>query len=570
MNGLQGFLKTIGMGRLIGIAVGGIVSFALIYFLMAQMGGTPMKLLMTGLDDQSSLQIQKELDAQNVQYETLAGGATIMVPEDQADRLRMQFAKDGIGNGSIVGYEIFDKTETLGTTSFVQNINRVRALEGELARTIMSINSIDAARVHLTIAKRELFQRDKETAKATVVIRSRGGRPDLSTVRAIQHIVANSVSSLSPSNVTVADETGGLLASGNAENGLAFGSGSSVDEKVLAIEERTRQKVYEILSGVVPIGKARVQVQAEVERNRVVENSRVYDADNQVVANTALTEITRESGTGEGATKAVSVANALPGGNQDGDLGEASGIATDKDTENSETTAYLNSVTERSSTIEPGQIKRLSIAVSVDGNYTTDAQGNRTYERRSDAELAQLTRLIKGAVGFNEVRGDQIEVVSMEFAAIEVPESTGAEGGMMGLSNAQMVEIAKTLIIGLIVLLLTILVIRPLMKAVLTPPSVGGDLALAGAGADMAGAEGMALPGGTAVAGQIPPPADASAGGVQGQAMPQALRNSGDQIDIAAIEGNVQSSSLKKVGEIVRNHPDESVAIIRNWLHNEE
>lgn len=569
MNGFQGFLKALGMGRLIGIAVGGFVSFALVYFLMAQMGGTPMTPLLHGLSEDDSLKIQISLDQQGVEYKSLNGGATIMVEEGQANRLRVQFAGEGIGTGSIVGYEIFDKSETLGSTSFVQNINRVRALEGELTRTISSINSIDRARVHLSIAKRELFQRDKETAKATVVIRSRGGAPDSNTVRAIQHIVANSVAGLSPSNVTIADETGGLLASGNNENGRGAGGSSSIEEKILSTEERTRQKVYEILSGVIPMGKARVQVQADIERNTVTENSQTYDPDRQVVQVSTNTETTKENINSEGSDKPVSVANSLPGGGLGEEPVETGPQKTDKQKNVTEEISYLNSVTNRKTIIQPGEIKRLSIAVIVDGNYAQDANGELTYARRTDEELEQLTRLIEGAVGYDEERGDTIVVQSMEFTPIEMPDAIADVGGMMGFSSAQLVEVFKTLIVGLIVLLLTILVIRPLMKAVLTPVG-GGQMALAGAGA---GGAMEALPGQQAIAGQLVAPADAAAI-VGPAASPELLtpRNSGIQghIDVAQIEGEVQASSLKKVGELVENHPDETVAIIRNWLHNEE
>lgn len=564
MNGFQGLLGTLGLGRLIGIVVGGLVSFALIYFLMAQMGGTPMTPLLYGLSEDDSLKIRVALDQQDVEYESLNGGATIMVEEGHAARLRVQFAGEGIGTGSIVGYEIFDKTDTLGATNFVQNINRVRALEGELTRTIMSINSVDSARVHLTIAKRELFQRNKETAKATVVIRSRGGAPDNNTVRAIQHIVANSVAGLSPSNVTIADETGGLLASGNSETG-GLGGNSSIEEKIYSIEERTRQKVYEILSGVIPIGKARVQVQVDVQRDAVTEESTIYDPDGQVVTVTESKEDTKERTDSQGADKSVSVANSLPGANLNEDDGATGPQKVDKSKNAFEKISYATSTTRRSKIIQPGEVKRLSIAVIVDGNYTSDAEGNRTYARRADTELAQLTQLIQGAIGYNEERGDTIIVQSMEFAAIEMPEGIAETDGMMGFSSAQLVEIFKTLIIGVIVLLLTILVIRPLMKAALTP-AAGGQLALAGGG-------GMsALPGQQPVAGQLSPPADAT---VVGPApAPEVLtpRNSGikGHIDMAQIEGEVQASSLKQVGELVETHPDETVAIIRNWLHNEE
>lgn len=564
MNGFQGLLGTLGLGRLIGIVVGGVVSFALIYFLMAQMGGTPMTPLLYGLSEEDSMQIRVALDQQNVEYESLNGGSTIMVEEGHAARLRVQFAGEGIGTGSIVGYEIFDKSDTLGATNFVQNINRVRALEGELMRTIMSINSIESARVHLTIAKRELFQRDKETAKATVVVRSRGGAPDNNTVRAIQHIVANSVAGLSPSNVTIADETGGLLASGNNENG-GLGGNSSIEEKIYSIEERTRQKVYEILSGVIPIGKARVQVQVDVQRDAVTEESTIFDPDGQVVTRSDNIENTKENIDSDGVDKAVSVANSLPGGDLNETTDASGPQKVNKSKDVSETISYATSTTIRNKIIQPGEVKRLSIAVIVDGNYTQDAEGNRTYARRPDAELTQLTQLIQGAIGYNEERGDTIVVQSMEFAAIEMPEGIIEADGMLGFTSAQLVEVLKTLIIGVIVLLLTILVIRPLMKAALTPVA-GGQLAMAGGG-NMS-----ALPGQQPVAGQLSPPADAT---VVGPASPPEVltpRTSGikSHIDVAQIEGEVQASSLKQVGELVESHPDETVAIIRNWLHNEE
>lgn len=559
------------MGRLIGIVVGGLVSFALIYFLMAQMGGTPMTPLLYGLSQDDSVKIQTELNKQNVEFKSLNGGATIMVEEDHARRLQMQFASEGIGSGSIVGYEIFDKSETLGSTNFVQNVNRVRALEGELTRTIMSINSVESARVHLTIAKRELFQRDKEKAKATVVIRTRGGSLDNNSVRAIQHIVANSVAGLSPSSVTIADETGALLASGNDEMGAGPGGSASIEEKIHAIEERTRQKVYEILSGIIPMGKARVQVQAVIARDTITENSEIFDPDNQVIMKSTNIENSKENSSSKGVDKPISVANNLPGGGLAEEVTESGPSKIDTSKSVTEEISYLNSIMRRSKVIQPGEIKRLSIAVIVDGNYSQDAEGTRTYSRRTDEELEQLTRLIKGAVGYSEERGDSIVVQSMEFTPIEVPDGVADAGGMMGFSNAQLVEILKTVIIGLIVLLLTILVIRPLMKAVLTP--VGpGPLALAGAGA--ASADGtQALPGQQPIAGQLAAPADASAV-VGPAAAPEILtpRNRGIQghIDVAQIEGEVQASSLKKVGELVENHPDETVAIIRNWLHNEE
>lgn len=567
MNGFQGLLGSLGPGRLIGIVVGGFVSFALIYFLMAQMGGTPMTPLLYGLSEEDSMKIQVALDQQNVEYESLNGGSTIMVEEGHAARLRVQFAGEGIGTGSIVGYEIFDKSETLGSTNFVQNINRVRALEGELTRTIMSINSIESARVHLTIAKRELFQRDKETAKATVVVRSRGGAPDNNTVRAIQHIVANSVAGLSPSSVTIADETGGLLASGNAETG-GLGGNSSIEEKIYSIEERTRQKIYEILSGVIPIGKARVQVQVDVQRDAVKEDIMTYNPDGQVISRSDNTEDSRENIDSNGADKAVSVANSLPGGDLNETIDPASTPQkVDKQKKIVESISYLNSVKTTSKTIQPGEVKRLSIAVIVDGNYTTAGDGTQSYTRRTDAELSQLTRLIQGAIGYNEERGDTIVVQSMEFAAVDLPEGIIEPDGLMGFSSAQLVEVLKTLIIGVIVLLLTILVIRPLMKAALTP--MGGQMALAGGGG---GGSMSALPGQQPVAGQLSPPADAT---VVGPApAPEILtpRNSGikGHIDVAQIEGQVQASSLKQVGELVESHPDETVAIIRNWLHNEE
>src|ERR1700716_461296 len=201
-------------------------------FVIMRVTTPQMTTLFSDLSAEDSAGIIKDLERQGIAFELRNDGAVIMVPKDKVTRLRMKLAEGGLPKGGGVGYEIFDKSDALGTTSFVQNINHLRALEGELARTIRAIDRVQAARVHLVLPERALFSRDKAEASASIVLKVRGPL-EPQQVRAIRHLVASAVNELKPERVSIVDETGRLLADGARTEGAL---GLSADERQIAFE----------------------------------------------------------------------------------------------------------------------------------------------------------------------------------------------------------------------------------------------------------------------------------------------------------------------------------------------
>src|SRR5437868_9665361 len=236
-------------------------------FVILRVTTPQMTTLFTELSIEDSSAIIKDLERQAIPYELRNDGAAIMVPKDKVTRLRMKLAEGGLPKGGGVGYEIFDKSDALGTTSFVQNINHLRALEGELARTIHAIDRIQAARVHLVLPERPLFSREAPQPSASIVVRVRGAL-EPQQIRAIRHLVASALNGLKPQRVSIVDEAGQLLADGagnDADNTIA-------DERRAGFEKRMRNQVEAIVFTVVGGGWGRVLLLADFDYNRVVES----------------------------------------------------------------------------------------------------------------------------------------------------------------------------------------------------------------------------------------------------------------------------------------------------------
>src|SRR5438309_3914401 len=213
-------------------------------FLILRVTAPQMMPLFTELSLEDSAAIVKDLERQAIPYELKNDGVIVLAPKDRVPRLRMTLAENGLPKGGGVGYEIFDKSDALGATSFVQNINHLRALEGELARTIRSLDRVQAARVHLVLPERPLFSRETPEASASIVLKVRG-RLEPQQVNAIRHLAASAVNGLKPERVSIVDETGRLLADGarGAER-----SGDTADDRQIAYERRLREQVEGIVS----------------------------------------------------------------------------------------------------------------------------------------------------------------------------------------------------------------------------------------------------------------------------------------------------------------------------------
>ena len=274
-------------------------------FVIMRVTTPQMTTLFTDLSAEDSSGIIKDLERQAIPFELRNEGAVIMVPKDKVTRLRMKLAESNLPKGGGVGYEIFDKSDALGTTSFVQNINHLRALEGELARTIRAIDRIQAARVHLVLPERPLFSRETPEPSASIVVRVRGSL-EPQQIRAIRHVVASAVNGLKPQRVSIVDEAGRLLADGAGKDAdIAVG-----DERRTAFEKRMRNEVEAIVSSVVGQGRARVQLTADFDYNKVTQTSDKFDPEGRVLRSTQTREESSLTAENNGQ---VTVNNELPG-----------------------------------------------------------------------------------------------------------------------------------------------------------------------------------------------------------------------------------------------------------------
>jgi flagellar M-ring protein FliF len=553
VNNLLQTLRNLGPGRLatLGVATLGLVAFFV--YISVRLSAPPMALLYSDLELGDSSQIATKLQGMNVPYQVRGEGGQIMVPADQVQKLRMSLAADGLPAGGSIGYEIFDRTQSLGTSNFVQNVNHLRALEGELARTIKTLALVKSARVHLVLPQRDLFSRTRQDASASVILRMKGSqRLDRPQIQSIQHLVASAVPGLSAGRISIVDDRGTLLARGGDTDGA--GATASAEEMRVAYESRLARAVEELIERSVGPGKVRAEVSAQFDYDRITINTETFDPDSQVARSTQTTEEStrsREAST----TDQVGVTSNLPEGQA-----EAGAPATGSQTQRTDsTTNFEISKTVKSQVREGGQVKRLSVAVLVDGNYENGA-----YAPRAPEQIEQLTRLVRSAVGFNAERGDTVEVVNMRFAEVSPKGADEAAGLLMGFTHAELLRLGEVVILSVVGLLALLLVVRPLLARLFDAIRTGG----APAGA-LPGAPGIAgrLAGPAGVAGAIAGPGGALVGP---DGKPIAAGGEDESmIDISSIEGRVKASSLKKIGEIVDKHPEEAVSIVRNWMYQE-
>lgn len=537
MNALTNFLLKAGPTRLIAaLGVTALVAAA-VFALVFRMGGEEKALLFSGIDMREAGEITQKLETANIPYELKGDGTTIFVPRSQVLSARLMLSESGLPSRGNIGYEIFDNPDALGQTQFQQNINRLRALEGELARTIGSLDGVESARVHLVLPERQLFAREAEQPSASIVIKLRRDPLTAGQVRAVRNLVASATPGLTANRVTILDETGALLAA--ASNGEEGGGGEGVDARQTSQEARIRSTVTDIVESIVGPGNARVQVSAEMDFSRVTETQDRFDPEGRVARSTSTTE---EEQTGASRSGASTSGQNVP----DGGGGSTNESQAERTNRNSETINYEISRTTRTEISEGGRMKRLSVAVAVDGVTTPGANGGEpAWAPRSAEDIQQITALVKSAVGFNEQRGDTVEVVSMRFARPDAEQ--GSESGPAFLANLdvmRLVEIGAALVAALATVFF---VLGPLVSGLIRGGARGGGLpGLGGAG----GADG--------------PPIAAALPGPDGVYM----ENESPTIDVARIQGRVTASSTKRVAEVVDQHPEESAQIIRGWLNN--
>lgn len=352
--------------------------------------------LYSNLEESEAGEVTAYLNDNKIPYQLKNNGTTIEVPSDDVYKVRISLAAEGLPRAANMGYSIFDQN-SLGMTDFLQNLNFRRALEGELTRTIMQLNEVQAARVHIVMPKERLFRDDQKEATASVLLKLSGkGGLSKHQINGITHLVAASVEGLRPQNISIIDYDGNLLSSAMEPDATA-GLSSSQLEVRKEVENYLEDKAQSMLNGVLGTGKSIVRVTADLNFQQLERTSETYDPNSPSVRSEERTKTT---------------ASATEKSEDVNESGEEN---------NSETTITnyeLNKTIEHMIN-EIGSIDRLSIAVMVDGIFNevvNDAgETERIYQPRSQEELDRLASIVKNAVGFDQQRNDQIEMVNLSF-----------------------------------------------------------------------------------------------------------------------------------------------------------
>jgi len=384
VNSFLETLKQLGPTRL--AIMGGILFALLTFFIFVSLrvSAPNYSLLYSDLATSDSTAIAAKLEENQIKYTVSNDGSRVTVQDTEVGRSRMLLAEAGLPNGGSLGYELFDQKSGFGTTNDIINLNKVRALEGELSRTISALDPVRSARVHIVFPERQLFSRQSRVATASVALGMRpGAQLSNDQILAIQSLVASAVPDLKPSKVSLIDQSGKLLARGDESS--EDQASVKADEARIKYEQRLTRAVEDLVGRTVGYGNVRATVSADLNFDRVSTNEELFDPETQVARSVQTIE---ENNTERDANeKNVSIENNLPAAGNDLFFDEAPSLESNR---LEETTNYEISRTTRSMVRESGEVKRLSVAVLVDGKYIKDAEGNETYE----AEIITLAIMI--------------------------------------------------------------------------------------------------------------------------------------------------------------------------------
>ncbi|MFI3241062.1 MAG: flagellar basal-body MS-ring/collar protein FliF [Alphaproteobacteria bacterium] len=527
-------IKNLSVGKLVALVAVIVFLIGFFVYLGTKGSSSDYAILYTDLELSDAKAITERLDGLDVSYRTSKGGSEILVPVSMLNKMRIDTAELALNSkGANVGYEIFDNADSLGATSFVQNVNLVRALEGELSRTIRNMNNIQSARVHLVLPKREMFSKEEQEPSASVVVKTKSGTLALAEIQSIQKLVAAAVPKLNVKNVSIIDAQGKLLTDNYGDEEAMKSLNNDIFK--LNQEKKLAEKIQSLLEKTLGDGKVRAIVNLDMDFDEMVVNEEIYDPDTQVVRSSS--SITEE--TTDGAPQGVvSVSQNIPNGS------DASGGRSDfsQSSRTEETTNYEISKIVKNKVRTSGVVTRTTVAVMVDGYYTKNENNKYVYNSRSQSELESITSLVKSAVGYDANRGDVVEVENLKFAVnnIEEEEDVVEPVFAFGLTKSEVLKISENLGVAIVAILVIFLVIKPLVNSVFasnidsSPRLFGED--------------------------------------EQDDMLLSNFLNDADGVDemvsLHNIEGRVKASSLRKINDFVERSPDEAVNIIRGWLYS--
>lgn len=542
MKGLIETIRKLGVARvamLIGVTLGLLGAFVWLELQGPDHGR--MTVLASDLDPQSVQQLAAELTGRKIRFRQ--EGSQIFVPESDMATARSLLTAQGLSQPGVTGYEIFDRGNDLAVTDFDQQVKLTRALEGEIARTIVSVRGITQARVHLVLPRREPFQHDRQRAQASVMLKI-AGKQKLSSeaVQSVVNLVAAGVPGLRPQDVTVVDSNLHLLVQAGDGNDPRTRSGMEED-----VRQRTEARLTQAVELMLErsLGPGHVHAEAAIRMNfdKVNETQEKYDPDGSVVRSTQ--NVTSNNKTTDKAA-AVSLQNNLPNA-------DAGGATTgSQEGRQEETTNYEIGKTVRAIIHDQPQVERITLAVMVDGVDEVGADGKHTWKAREQADLERIEKLVKSAIGFDDKRGDRLDVVSMQFvAALESAET--APVARVARPNGDLVTFLQMVAFGVVGFGIIILTARSIFAGLQKTPAT---LALAN-GEAVGGA------GSSAIGSQHPGAIGIEHSGANGDV---STEEEEDMVALNQIQGRMRASSIRKVTHLVERHPDTTLGIIRGWI----
>ncbi len=438
--------------------IGGLVCVAGVVTAVV-MNQDPYQLLYSELQAEDSKAIAKKLGEQSIPYQTSNDGGSISVPASKVATARMELAKAGLPGQEVVGFEKFDNS-TLGMSSYVQRIQYVRAVQGELTRSIERLASVRRARVHIRVPPKKTFLEEEEAPKASVVLELRQGQnPSKGEINGIAHLVASAVEGLKVNEITIVDTQGNFLHRPEDDNNQ--GLSSSLLEMERGIESEYEKRVVELLTPIVGFGKVRAKVTAEMDPSRVNTTEETYDPEKAVVRN-AIKNEENSHGSRPNPIGIPGSRSNLPGAEAQNPPMPMANTTSEHNVENKN-----YAIPKKIQTVDKpsGSIKRLSVAVVVDGYYAKGAtKTDQVFTPRSEEELKRIQEIVGNAVGYDSQRRDSINISSLPFKVTDL--STQDEVAPAGTVNTQEFthQLIRNGLIAVVVLLFFLLVVRPFLK----------------------------------------------------------------------------------------------------------
>jgi len=431
-------------------------------------------LLYGNLSGTDSSQVLDSLQKANIPYKVEEGSGAIMVASDQIHKARLKLAADGLPKGNGVGFELFDKEQSLGTSKFIERARYQHAIEIELARSISTMQSIRKARVHLAIPKKSVFIRKQGKPTASVVLDLYAGHKVQSKqVASIVHLVSSSVPGLMPESVTVVDQLGNLLSRVSKDDMMSATTGQF--EYTRKLESIYRQRIEDLLSPIVGPGRVRAQVFADIDFTSTEKTRESYNPDLPALRSEQVVKQTNGGTTAAGVPGALSNqppaggTTAAPTGTSGGGKTSSSNSRTTRNYELDKTISHTRS--------SVGSIRKISVAVLVDDLKKTGADGKVTSVPLNAAAIARLIGLVKKTVGFDQARGDSVNVINASFYVPEKQEALPEPGFM---ENPMVQNIIKQSLGGLVVLILIFAVLKPTLRNLTNSGGTNQQLATAG------------------------------------------------------------------------------------------